>query len=180
MSNNIIALIPLDYDENNFLLKLAAVLEKVFHATIRLEAPIPIPHNAWMFHRNQYNAAIILKNLHSMKKNADKVLAIIDRDIYADGLNFVFGQANPVSKIAIISLARLREEFYGGPRNERVFFLRSLKEAVHELGHLYNLPHCPEPRCVMHFSNSLKDTDNKDYTLCEQCHLLFNRKSDCL
>jgi hypothetical protein len=29
-------------------------------------------------------------------------------------------------------------------------------ETVHELGHLLNLGHCPNPRCVMHFSNSLR------------------------
>ncbi|MBE9507194.1 MAG: hypothetical protein IMY86_04025, partial [Chloroflexi bacterium] len=40
---------------------------------------------------------------------------------------------------------------------------------VHELGHTYRLSHCPQPRCVMHFSNSLHDTDAKEATFCQHC-----------
>jgi archaemetzincin len=36
-------------------------------------------------------------------------------------------------------------------------------EAVHELGHAFGLTHCEKSRCVMHFSNSLQDTDFKHY-----------------
>jgi len=43
------------------------------------------------------------------------------------------------------------------------------KEAVHELGHTYGLKHCPNPACVMHFSNSLHDTDLKGWKFCPNC-----------
>jgi archaemetzincin len=40
---------------------------------------------------------------------------------------------------------------------------------VHELGHTYGLRHCRDPRCVMHFSNSLHDTDVKGAGFCPRC-----------
>ncbi len=70
---------------------------------------------------------------------------------------------------------RLRQEFYGLPRDEDLFRERALKEAVHELGHTYSLGYCPDPTCVMHFSNSLYDTDLKGWSFCSNCQERFNR-----
>lgn len=50
-----------------------------------------------------------------------------------------------------------------------LFHERALKEAVHELGHFYGFVHCVNPKCVMHFSNSLQDTDYKDSHFCPEC-----------
>ncbi|MEA2005134.1 MAG: hypothetical protein U9O50_02570 [Acidobacteriota bacterium] len=47
-------------------------------------------------------------------------------------------------------------------------------EAVHELGHTYGLSHCPDAKCVMHFSNSLLDTDKKSASFCTHCHKLLD------
>ncbi|MFL6406200.1 MAG: archemetzincin, partial [Nitrososphaeraceae archaeon] len=44
-----------------------------------------------------------------------------------------------------------------------------VKEAVHELGHAFGLTHCESIKCVMHFSNSLSDTDIKTNHLCNVC-----------
>ena len=100
----------------------------------------------------------------------ERVLGVVDVDLYAADLNFVFGEADPKEGVAVISLARLRQEFYGLAPNESLFHERILKEAVHELGHTYSLGYCPDPACVMHFSNSLKDTDIKKSSFCLKCH----------
>jgi archaemetzincin len=55
------------------------------------------------------------------------------------------------------------------PEDQALFRERALKEAVHELGHTYGLQHCPNLRCVMHFSNSLRDTDAKQAKWCSRC-----------
>ncbi|WP_081825254.1 matrixin family metalloprotease [Persephonella sp. IF05-L8] len=51
-----------------------------------------------------------------------------------------------------------------------IFIGRITKEAVHEIGHTLGLGHCPDPECVMHFSNSIVDTDRKSYFFCSVCY----------
>jgi archaemetzincin len=103
-----------------------------------------------------------------------KVLAMCDFDAFSDDLNFVFGEAHFGGRVAAIYLPRLREEFYVRKSDtNKLFKQRVIKEAVHELGHVFGLTHCEKSKCVMHFSNSLQDTDFKDYRFCEKCNKIF-------
>ena len=111
-----------------------------------------------------------------------KVLAICDFDAYSDELNFVFGEAHLGGRVAAIYLPRLREEFYvrkSDNNNNNLFEQRVIKEAVHELGHTFGLRHCQISKCVMHFSNSLQDTDFKDDKFCERCNKILGGILGC-
>ena len=123
--------------------------------------------------RNQLRSADLLNwVLERIKptKNEMKILSICDRDAYSGNLNFVFGEASSLGgQVATIYLPRLRPEFYGLASDDQVFNDRIVKEAIHELGHTFGLIHCKNKRCVMHFSNSLHDTDFKNRTFCENC-----------
>jgi archaemetzincin len=90
-------------------------------------------------------------------------------DLYVSQLNFVFGEAAVDGRISIISLYRLRPEYYGTPQNGELLTERAVKEAIHELGHTFGLHHCPDPRCVMCFSNSIADTDRKSAGFRGEC-----------
>jgi archaemetzincin len=57
--------------------------------------------------------------------------------------------------------------------DEKKFQDRMVKEAVHELGHTFGLVHCPDPKCVMYFSNCLEDTDFKGKRYCGECKKLL-------
>ena len=46
---------------------------------------------------------------------------------------------------------------------------RLLKEAVHELGHAYNLVHCHNHPCVMLSSTYAEDIDLKSAAFCAEC-----------
>ncbi len=108
-----------------------------------------------------------------------KVLAICDFDAYSDELNFVFGEAHLGGRVAAIYLPRLREEFYvrkSDKNNKNLFEQRVIKESVHELGHTFGLRHCQISKCVMHFSNSLQDTDFKDDKFCKICNKILASK----
>lgn len=118
--------------------------------------------------RGQFNSSLILERLKGIKKKGELILAIVDKDLYSSGLNFVFGEADMKNKVCLIGLSRLRQEFYGLPSNQKLFFERALKEAVHELGHLFGFGHCGNPDCVMYFSNTLLDTDRKSPNFCEK------------
>ena len=84
-------------------------------------------------------------------------------------LNFVFGETNLRGQVAAIYLPRLRPEFYNLESDEPLFYDRIVKEAIHELGHSFGLIHCNNKRCIMHFRNSLHDTDFKNRSFCEIC-----------
>jgi len=133
--------------------------------------------------RKQYNSNNILRKVHNYaekEENIDKILGIADIDIYVPNLNFVFGEAECPGKAALISLWRLRPEFYGKPSNLELFTERSTKEAVHELGHTLGLKHCSNPFCVMYFSNSIFETDRKQSLFCSKCYLKIEKAVDNL
>ncbi|HEU4443598.1 MAG TPA: archaemetzincin [Nitrososphaeraceae archaeon] len=96
-----------------------------------------------------------------------KILAICNFDAYSDDLNFVPGEAHLGGRVAAIYLPRLRQELYVKKSDtNKLFEQRVIREAIHELGHTFGLSHCEESRCVMHFSNSLQDTDFKYHIFC--------------
>jgi len=119
--------------------------------------------------RRQYRAEAFLPLLARQRAAGELALGITGVDLFIAGLNFVFGLADPRQRCAVISLARLTPEFYGQPPDPRLFQERVLKEAVHEVGHLLGLGHCPNPACIMFFSNQLSDTDRKGPGFCAAC-----------
>ena len=165
-----ISLKPIGTIDNEIVEVLKQRLQKTFGCPIEISPQTNDLKYAFDQRRRQYLASAFLTKLEKMDRAKDeKVLGIVDADLYVPGLNFVFGQANISSGVAIIALLRLREEYYGLPQNQAAFFDRLTKEAVHELGHTFGLEHCTESRCVMHFSNSLQDTDLKQAAFCSQC-----------
>ncbi len=105
----------------------------------------------------------------SSSRSTTKILALCDFDAYSGRLNFVLGEAYVDESVSAIYLPRLRQEFYGLKSDESLYHQRIVKEAVHELGHAFGLHHCKNIRCVMHFSNSLSDTDIKTSHFCNVC-----------
>jgi len=171
-----IVLIPVGEVKEAIVKALGRSLVLVFEQQTRIGDGMPLLQESWNQHRGQHLASLLLADLPSLLHLGDRVLGVVDVDIFAPGLNFVFGEADITGKRALISLQRLRQEFYGLPPNENLFRERVLKEAVHELGHTYGLGHCPDPTCVMHFSNSLPDTDLKGWNFCLNCQEKVNRK----
>jgi len=127
---------------------------------------IELPKYAYNPKRNQYNSSLILMRLPT---HCSVTLGITEADLYAYTFNFIFGEAELKGKRAIISLARLDPEFYGHEKNDELLKVRALKEAMHEIGHVLGLVHCGNRRCVMCFSNTIFDTDYKDWKYCERC-----------
>lgn len=142
-----------------------------------LNRVMPVPEETYNPSRRQYYSTRILTKMKDYVDVGEiqHALGVTEVDLYVPRLNFVFGEAQLAGRVAIISLFRLRPEFYGEKPNSRLFHERALKEAVHELGHTFGLGHCGNPLCVMFFSNSIADTDRKMAKFCDDCHVLVHR-----
>ncbi len=129
---------------------------------------LSIPSHTLDHRRGQYRAEPFLETLGSQVEDDMHVLGLVNLDLYVPDLNFIFGLAYRGGN-AIVALPRLNPTFYGMRPDPELFELRILKEAVHELGHVFGLAHCTDRRCVMYFSNCLSDTDRKSETICPRC-----------
>lgn len=103
------------------------------------------------------------------------LLGLTEADLFAPGRDFVFGEAARGGAWALVGLARLRADLRS-PDPPALLRRRLLKEAVHELGHVADLPHCDSPECVMFPSVTIHDTDRKGDSPCPACQAeLANR-----
>ena len=169
-----ILIIPIGPVEMGILTEIAGALARVFRCETATGEGMAVPEGTFDARRGQYHSSAILGELLARKPvNAFRLLGVIDNDLFVPRLNFVFGEADREGGVAVVSLARLREEFYGRRADAALFRSRTIKEAVHEIGHTLGLDHCPAPRCVMAFSNSLDDTDRKGAELCDRCRGLL-------
>ena len=164
-----ITLFPIGAIEPEILVQLKQSLEQTYPSVVEIGPQMEKPDCAYNPRRRQYLAPLILAAINEFAAEG-KTLGVADVDLYAPGLNFIFGQADLKLGIAVISLCRLRQEYYGLAQDKELFSLRAIKEAIHEIGHTHGLMHCPDEACVMHFSNSLADTDRKEASLCQKCH----------
>lgn len=158
----------IDREIITFVLK---AVEDKFGFPTKENRALAVPVYAFDMNRGQYEARIILNYIERHRSvNEVKVLGIIEEDLFAKGLNYIFGQAKLGGCCGVISLARLREGTEN-PDGKRLLFKRIEKEAFHELGHAFGLRHCPNPRCVMYYSSGLSDTDRKSTNFCLECGL---------
>lgn len=160
-----IALQPMGAVEDGLISFLQYELAFLFGA-VEVRPQVLIPETVRVPERGQLAGGLVLSALPG-PEGEDAVLGIVDEDLFVADLNFVFGLA--YGRLAVISLARLRQEFYGSSPDPDLFRERLLKEAVHELGHVFGLHHCDGDECVMHFSNSIVDTDLKGCRYCKRC-----------
>lgn len=137
---------------------------------------VPLPgggvdlQQAYSPERNQYHATFILASLlRTLPDPSSKILGITSVDLFVPVLTFVFGQAQLDGSGALLSTFRLRSEYYGLPVSEELLLDRTIKEAVHELGHTFGLVHCTDPRCVMNSSTYVEEVDLKSDGYCPAC-----------
>lgn len=163
-----IGIVPIGNIEEKTLQAIKCGLVNVFPKTkAAILKNLRIPEKALDKTRRQYRSNQILGIIQAYNDNtASRILGVLDVDIFVPELNFVFGEATFPGKTALISLWRLKPEFYGDSANSELFIDRAIKEAVHEIGHTLGLKHCPHSYCVMHFSNSISDTDKKQRLFC--------------
>ena len=123
--------------------------------------------------RGQYHSTTILRHLAGLAPAGTlKILAITDRDLFIPILTHVYGEAQLGGTACVVSTRRLRD---GMPPDGglELLRLRLIKEAVHELGHTFNLRHCRDEGCLMHYCRKIEHVDRKSASFCRYCRVML-------
>jgi len=169
---DIIVIAGLDDQDPALLRCVAQAVTKIYGYGAEI---MDVPHDlsfAFDEARGQYHSTAILELLaRKAPPHALKILGITGVDLYIPVLTYVFGEAQLGGRSAILSTFRLREGLVrsgvqdcGDP---------IVKEAIHELGHTFDLRHCREPGCVMGYCRRPQDVDRKNMSLCRYCRVLL-------
>jgi archaemetzincin len=122
--------------------------------------------------RQQYNAIKIMESFHNV--NSDKLILLTDVDLFIPIFTFIFGLAKLCGQTGIVSIHRLNNIFYGLPEEKELLTKRTIKEIIHELGHLLGLKHCDNYNCVMTSSTVVDELDIKSSSYCNKCKININ------
>jgi archaemetzincin len=159
------------------LMALSEALSYTFQVQTKISQKRVDPEFAYDSSRGQFNSTEILAELlQSQQKGALKVLGITEVDLFIPVLTFVFGEAQLDGPIALVSTHRLRNQFYGLPKDGILLQERLEKEAIHELAHTFGLVHCPDQTCVLNSSTYVENIDLKRKTFCMSCREFLAQK----
>jgi archaemetzincin len=154
----------------------ARFIQARFGSEVQTAAPLTIPDASFDRRRNQFSSVAFMLALARAAGDADRVIGITECDLFIPMLTFVFGQAQLRGRIALVSLARLRQEFYGVPPDPDLLVGRLEKEVGHELGHSFGLIHCAGRECVMSLATSIQEVDRKTAAFCDACGRLLHEE----
>ncbi|TFF93041.1 MAG: hypothetical protein EU543_04520 [Promethearchaeota archaeon] len=119
---------------------------------------------------NKFHQLIIDKK---KEFSLDMIVAITDLPLYSSSNNsiiFLVGEAHIPHQSCIVSTLKLMETFYDRQNNDTLFQIRLNKEIIHEVGHLIlGSDHCENPSCVMSYSDTIREIDEKSLYLCKNC-----------
>ncbi len=170
----LIRIIPIGRVNEKILESLQNSLPDLLNCKTKIEPAVEMAQSAFNQMRRQYDAEKVLKILSSggtgvaIEKNVP-ALFVCNEDLYYNGLNYVFGLEETGTGAAIVSVHRLRTEFYGERPSLGLLQERVVKEAVHEIGHILGLEHDTFSKCAMAFSPSVADVDRKENNFCRTC-----------
>ena len=148
-----------------------------FKLTTQILPTLEKPEYAIDERRLQYNAGIIIETMEAMHfSNHDKVIGVLNNDLFIPIFTHVFGEARQGGKCGLVSLYRLAKNPDGSTPPKSIIHERVAKVALHELGHLLDLLHCEHKKCLMHFSGGTDEVDEMSLDLCEYCSIYLQDK----
>jgi archaemetzincin len=172
-SEYIILISPVGELNSELIEAIAGEILRVFGFSTAIESILQDLSFALDQNRNQYHSTMILEQLAANAPDrAIKVIAIAQVDLFIPILTHVYGEAQLGGTACIVSTFRLNEGRSGLNISPK-YMDRIVKEAIHELGHTFNLRHCPEHTCIMHYCRNEEDVDRKSDELCRYCKVLL-------
>lgn len=169
-----LTLVPLDSVPVPLVKKVAARLRRIVPWTIKTSSPLVC--QLCGNQQGQVDAREVLYLLPEGERYNMLTVGITDDDLAVPGLDFVYGHAMPERRAGVVSLHRLRSvSETRATRQQALLVERACKEVLHEMGHVLDLVHCQDSTCVMHYSQTLHDTDAKRCAFCPKCLIDLSR-----
>lgn len=164
-----IKLVPLGKISEDLQEYIIELLQKNFRKKVFLARSQNIPITSYNPIRLQYNSKELIEFLLSLKSYKEKILGIINEDIYKQGSPFVFGESNVNKEVALISLWRFEQNRIFFDCDGPLMLERIKKQAIYETSTIYGLRTCADPKCVMYYCQTMDELDNKDSKYCAKC-----------
>lgn len=165
---------PIGFVEEEILAHIVDCIEKRCGVGCVVSSRMETPQYAYDDKRCQYNSKLILKHMITCcPEGSLGFMGVTHLDLYVPILKYVFGLSQVEGKCSVISIHRLRPQFYELPPDPSLLRARIEKTALHELGHAIGLTHCRNRHCVMYSSTKIEHTDTKEPTFCLTCLELF-------
>lgn len=147
-------------------------LPDIFGFTTQVQITLENIDFAYDEDRNQYHSTPVLDALaETCPDSGVKILGVTGEDLFIPILTHVYGEAQLGGQASLISISRLISppDLGGMDAGEG----RILKEAVHELGHCFDLRHCDDAKCIMHYCRKIEDVDHKSSRFCRYCSIML-------
>ncbi len=165
-----VMLVPIGKLNEGPIERIRPAIEEIYRRPTALHGPLPVPKYAFNPTRGQYHSSSILKRVESLYEHAwDCAIGFTDVDLFVPEVPFIFGEADRSTRAAIISLNRLSPE--SGPSESRhdLMMKRLVSEAIHQVGLIRGLAHCPNNRCVMFYAATTQEIDKRGSSMCANC-----------
>jgi len=128
--------------------------------------------------------SLIAIQQRAMPEGIDYILGLTEKDISVTKRNKNGAIKSPAwryNDFGIMGLAYcpgiscIVSDFRLKTKNQELHLARFKKVVIHELGHNFGLPHCPDKKCVMTDAvESIKTIDNANPGLCKTCKSKLN------
>jgi archaemetzincin len=164
---------PIGDFDTDILQTIERMAGEAFNLSCRIESLFDDIRFAWSADRDQFHSTAILAGLtENLPEDTFKILALTHEDLFIPILTHVYGEAELGGVSCIVSTYRLSGDI--SPTSRRDLYLdRIYKESAHELGHTFDLRHCKDSQCIMHYCRSITDVDGKMNQFCRYCKVML-------
>jgi len=149
----------------------AGHLQAILELTTDILPAQPLPENAFMAGRRQYDAVKIIEHLAALPSlRAPICIGLTSSDLGTPILTYVYGESQLGGRVAVVSFYRLTTA------GKEMTLERLSKLSLHEVGHVMGLGHCWEQGCLMRSIRNIDQLDGLNMTFCDSCSYEVNRR----
>jgi archaemetzincin len=171
-----IAILPFKDADSLIIKELKKGLQNHLLAEVSVLAETPLPTMAFYKPRQRYIADSLLAFLRRVNGSRfEKIIGLTSKDISTrkgDIANWgILGLGSCPGEACVIST------FRGGKNkvSHKIYLIRIITLALHELGHTYGLQHCPVYNCLMKDAEGKMNLDDGD-SYCKNCSRFLSEK----